>query len=61
MIAGNPDHGSPGAFGRHPERVTLALHHEDRDLDGLQLGKATFGRVIPPARGMQRKGQAEDG
>jgi hypothetical protein len=46
-------------LGRHPEAVALALHDEDRDVDGLELGETTLRRPVPAAGREEGKGEAE--
>jgi hypothetical protein len=40
--AGDAGEGAVRAFGRHPERVALALDNEGRDFDGVELGEAAL-------------------
>ena len=61
VIPRHLDDGPVGTVRWHPERVALALDHQHRDIQGVELAEAALCRVVPLTRWMNREGQAQYG
>ena len=61
MVALDPDHGAARSVRRHAERVGLALDHERRDLDGVELAEAALRGIVALPGRVDREREAEDG
>jgi hypothetical protein len=60
VVPRHRDHLAPGALGRHPERIAVALHDQHRNLHGVELADAALRRIVGLAGRMHREREAED-